>query len=299
MSDPIRTAPNADDDWVACIIDPGGGDRATIPVTDVDHIPAKDPDGADRMMAPVAEAVRGAAKLQAGEAVLDVGCGCGATTFLAADAVGPSGSVCGVDLTPAMLEIARTRLDASVRANVELVEADAQTHPFPRSFDVAISRFGTMFFEDPVAAFANIAAALVPGGRLCIATWQSLETNEWLVLPGAALLHWITLPDLGGGGPGMFAQSDAYVVAGILEDAGYTSISVEPVRVALPLGVDPDQALDRLADTGVGRAALDAVPADHRPAARAAVRDTLAGYAGIDGVQMGAAVLITTASVTG
>jgi SAM-dependent methyltransferase len=299
VSDTIPAEPDLDETRVACIVDPGGEDRANVPVTDADHTPADDPDGLDRVMAPVADAVLAAAALQAGEAVLDIGCGCGATTALAADAVGPGGSVCGVDVTAAMLDVARTRLETTGLTNVEFVEADAQTHPLTDSFDVAISRFGTMFFGDPAAAFRNIAHALRPGGRLCVATWQPLESNEWLVIPGAALLHWITLPDLGGGGPGMFAQSDPEIVTGILEDAGYIDIHVERVRISLPLGADPDDALDRLADTGVGRAALDAVPADQLPAARAAVRDVVAGYAGADGIRMGAAVLITTARVLG
>jgi SAM-dependent methyltransferase len=289
--------PAADDARVACIIDPGGEDRANVPVTDADHTPADDPDGLDRVMAPVADAVLAAAVLQADEAVLDIGCGCGATTILAADVVGHGGSVCGVDVTAAMLDIARTRLETSGLTNVALVEADAQTHPFPGFFDVAISRFGTMFFDDSSAAFANIAHALRPGGRVCFATWQPLEANEWLVIPGAALLHWITLPDLSRGGPGMFAQSDPDIVSRILEDAGYIDIDVEPGRISLPLGADPDDACDRLADTGVGRAALDAVPADQLPAARAAVRDVVAGCARADGIRMDAAILITTAHV--
>ncbi|MGH8986489.1 MAG: class I SAM-dependent methyltransferase [Acidimicrobiia bacterium] len=296
MSKITSTEPAADETRVACIIDPGGEDRANAPVTDADHTPADDPDGLDRVMAPVADAVLVAAALQPGEAVLDIGCGCGATTCLAADAVGPRGSVCGIDVTAAMLDVARSRRDSSGLTTIEFVEADAQTYPFAGSFDVAISRFGTMFFDDPAAAFANVANALRPGGRLCVATWQPLESNEWLVIPGAALLHWITLPDLSGGGPGMFAQSDPDIVTGILESAGYTGIGVKPVRVELPLGADPDEALDRLADTGVGRAALDAVPADQLPAARAAVRDVVAGYAGADGIRMDAAVLITSAS---
>jgi SAM-dependent methyltransferase len=296
MSDTTRIEPDVDDARVACIIDPGGEDRASVPVTDADHTPAADPDGADRVMAPVADALLAAAALQAGEAVLDVGCGGGATTFLAADAVGPRGSVCGVDVTAAMLDVARTRLKTSKLTNIELVEADAQAHPFAGSFDVAISRFGTMFFEDPVGAFANVATALRPGGRLCIATWQPLEMNEWLVIPGATLLRWITLPDLSGGGPGMFAQSEPDIVAGILEAAGYTGIAVQHVRVALPLGADPDDALDHLADTGVGRAALDAVPEPQRPAAMAAVRAALADCTDASGVRLGAAIWIITAN---
>jgi SAM-dependent methyltransferase len=153
-----------------------------------------------------------------------------------------------------------------------------------------------MFFDDPIAAFTNIRDALRPGGRLCIATWQPLDANAWLVIPGAALLAWITLPDLDGNGPGMFSQSDPATVTATLAAAGWTNIDVTPTKLALPMGRDATHAAARLSDTGVGRAALDAVPAEQRPAALESVRDALAVHDTDDGVHLGAAVLITTAT---
>jgi SAM-dependent methyltransferase len=282
-----------------CIRDPGGDDRVIVATSDADHSPPADPDALDQMLAPVADALLVTAALRTGETVLDLGCGCGATAFAAGRAVGPDGSVIGVDVTPQMLDVARTRLASSGLSNVTFVEADAQTHAFVDVYDVTISRFGTMFFNNPVRAFANIRTALRPGGRLCFATWQPLEANAWLVIPGAALLRWVTLPDFSGGGPGMFAQSAPAAVAATLRDAGYIDIDVAPVKLALPLGADAAEATDRLADTGVGRAALNAVPDDQRPDAISAVRSALAEHASADGVRLGAAILITTATVPG
>jgi SAM-dependent methyltransferase len=296
MSDITSTELGDDASNEVCILDPGGDDRANVPVTDADHTPGADPDGSDRVMAPVADALLAAAGLRVGDAVLDLGCGCGATTLRAAEAVGQGGSVYGIDLSESMLDVARGRLQSSGITNVTLEEGDAQTHSFPRVFDVAISRFGTMFFADPVAAFANIRRGLRPGGRLCLATWQPLEANDWLTVPGAVLLRWIELPDLTDGGPGMFAQSDADTVTTTLHEAGFTRVELDPVTIRLPLGSDPGDATERLADTGVGRAVLDAVPEQQRPAAVAAVRGALADHADSDGVRLGAAVWIITAA---
>ena len=116
------------------------------------------------------------------------------------------------------------------------------------------------------------------------------------MIPGAALLAWITLPDLDGGGPGMFSQSDAATVTATLDAAGWTDVDVTPTKLALPMGRDATQAAARLADTGVGRAALDAVPAEQRLDALESVREALALHETDDGVHLGAAVLITTAT---
>jgi SAM-dependent methyltransferase len=291
----IRNTDRGDDasDEV-CILDPGGEGRANVPVTDADHSPADDPVAADRVMAPVADALFAAAGLVPGDAVIDVGCGCGATTLRAADEVAPDGSVYGIDVTEPMLAIAQRRLDSSGLTNVTLVQGDAQAHAFPSPFDVAISRFGTMFFYNPVAAFANIGRGLRPGGRVCFATWQPLEANDWLAVPGAALLRWITIPDVSEGVPGMFAQSDADTITAVLREAGYRDIEVNPIRVMLPLGPNPDEAVERLVDTGVGRAVLGAVAERDRPAALTAVRAALGGHADAQGVRLGAAIWIIT-----
>lgn len=255
-----------------------------------------DADRRDAVLAPVAHALLEAAQLQPGERVLDLGCGCGITTIAAARAVAP-GAVSGADLSRPMLELARQR--AAADANVTFVEADAQTYDFgAENYDVVISRFGTMFFDDPTAAFANVGRAMRDGGRLCIATWQPLVANDWLTIPGAALLRYGSLPDTGGNAPGMFAQSDPARVETVLRQAGWNDVNVTPVTVHLRLGADAAEATDYLADTGVARAVLDTIDADQRDAAIAAVIEALAAHTGADGVCLEAGILITRAAVS-
>jgi SAM-dependent methyltransferase len=254
-----------------------------------------DADRRDHILAPVADALLAAAQLSVGETVVDIGCGCGATTLAAAQAVGPTGDVYGIDLSEPMLEVARRRADVSGLSNTTLLQGDVQTHRFTGRADVAISRFGTMFFADEVAGLANMRGALRPGGRLCIATWQPLEANDWLTIPGAALLRYGTLPDTEAGGRGMFAQSDVENVSWTLHAAGYADPQFQPVTLTLTLGADPDEAADYLAGTGPGSAALEAVPEDQRSAALDAVRAALADHTQPEGVRLGAAIWIITA----
>jgi SAM-dependent methyltransferase len=249
-------------------------------------------DERDRILQPVADALLAAAALQPGEDVLDVGCGCGVTTLAAVDRVAP-GTVTGADISSVMLSVARER--ATGRVGVTFLEADVQTDPFEPRFDVVLSRFGTMFFDDPGAAFTNLHGAARPGGRLCIATWQPLAANEWLTVPGAVLLERGSLPDLVDPGPGMFAQSDPDDVRAVLGAAGWQQVEVEPVPVDLVLGVDARAAAAYLAETGIARRVLDTIRPDEQPAAIAAVTDVLAGYEGDDGVRLGAGIFIVTA----
>lgn len=254
-----------------------------------------DADRRDQVLAPVADALLAAAALAPGDVVLDIGCGCGATTLLAGNAVAPDGSVCGIDLSVPMLELARRR--GSPLDQVEFSEGDAQTHRFaPASFDVAMSRFGTMFFADPVAAFTNVLGALRPAGRLCLATWRPLVDNPWLMIPGAALLgHAAAIPS-DNEGPGMFAQSDPAVVRELLTAAGFGDISLEPVDVAFTLGATIGDAVDYLADTGPARRVLDGIPEDRRGTALAEVRTVLADHTDEDGVQLGGGIWIIQAT---
>jgi SAM-dependent methyltransferase len=257
-----------------------------------------DADRRDRVMAPVADVLLAAAHPAPGDRVLDIGCGCGATTLAAARAVARTGEVHGVDLSAPMLDVARQRAEAAGLTNVHLEQADAQTHELPRgSFDIGISRFGTMFFADPGAAFTNVAPSLKPGGRLCIATWQPLDGNDWLAIPGAALLQYGSLPETTG--PGMFSQSDPSDITTTLSGAGFTAVEVTPVAVVLNLGADPVEATGYLAATGIGRAVLDTVPELDRPAAVDAVRSALTEHQTLRGVELGAAVLLTSATHPG
>ena len=255
-----------------------------------------DPDRRDGVLAPIGDVLVDAAHLAPGEHVLDVGCGCGATTLAAADAVGSGGAATGVDLSAPMLDVAWSRARTAGLDNVRFVLADAQVHPFDvASVDVVISRFGTMFFSDPAAAFANVARAMRRGGRLCIATWQPLVANEWLTAPGAALLRFGSIPETADDGPGMFAQADPAVISNTLSDAGFDDVDVRPVSVVQTVGTDVDEAIEYLAESGPGRAVLATVPEHDRPAAISAVREVLADHVSPNGVELGAAVWITTA----
>jgi ubiquinone/menaquinone biosynthesis C-methylase UbiE len=251
----------------------------------------------DRILAPIADALLSAADLRPGDRVLDVGCGCGATTLAAASTVAPDGEVVGIDLSAPMLNVARARLADRGAPKVRFVVGDAQNHRLPASrFGVAISRFGTMFFADPVAAFANIASALAPNGRLYLATWQPLAANDWLTIPGAALLRYGQLPETEPGAPGMFAQSDPGTITATLRQAGYTDIDLDALTVRLTLGRDLADAVDYLVNTGIGQAALATIPEHQQPAALGAVRAVLADHADAAGVHLAAAIWITAAT---
>ena len=264
---------------------------------DSGHRWVADAERRDRVLSPIADAVLATADLRSGEAVLDIGCGCGATSLAAATAVAP-GEVCGIDLSAPMLEVARTRADDQGVANVTFLLGDAQSHALPTDrFGVAISRFGTMFFADPVAAFTNVATALRPGGRLCLATWQTLTANEWLVVPGAALLRHTDLPATSTDGPGMFAQSDPGAVTDTLSAAGLTEIQLEPVEVTFTLGSTTDVAVDYLADSGPGRLLLETIPeGTARDAALADVSDALADHTHDGHIRLGGGIWLITAT---
>ena len=176
---------------------------------DSGHRWAADADRRDAVLAPVADALLAATHIQSGESILDLGCGCGATTITAASQAEPGGTAHGIDLSEPMLTVARQRARDAGLTTITFTQADAQTHRLDgAAYDAVISRFGTMFFDDPDAAFTNIGRAVRHGGRLVIATWQPLGRNDWLTVPGTALLRYGTLPDSQPGAPGMFAQAD-------------------------------------------------------------------------------------------
>ena len=186
------------------------------------------------------EHLRAAYGISAGDKVVDIGCGTGLTTREAARAAAP-GRVVGVDVSERMLERARQVTAAERLDNVRYELGDAQVHRFdPAGFDVAISRFGTMFFSDPAAAFANIAAALRPEARLVLLVWQRHEHNEWARAIDAALGD-AAQPPQPGADP--FSLGDAEATAGILEGAGFDGMRFEDVHEPVLYGHDLDAAL--------------------------------------------------------
>jgi ubiquinone/menaquinone biosynthesis C-methylase UbiE len=153
----------------------------------------KEQEELDRSLAPFAQALFARAALTSGERVVDVGCGCGVTSLAASALVGAAGSVLGVDVSAPMLARAKERADGLPNVSFEL--SDATTHGFARSFDAVVSRFGVMFFANPVAAFANLRSALRPGGRVVFIAWRSAPENPWVRIPGeAASAHVPPLP---------------------------------------------------------------------------------------------------------
>jgi ubiquinone/menaquinone biosynthesis C-methylase UbiE len=188
----------------------------------------------DRMVRPFGAAALERLACRAGEHVLDIGCGCGDTLIALTEAVGPSGSVTGIDLSLPMLERARARLPAAT-----LIAGDASAHRFERAFDAVYSRFGVMFFADPPAAFARLRAALVPGGRIAFVCWRAPAENSWASVPFAAIRA--VLPDAPPGvqdrpgSPGPFAFAERDTVESVLRTAGFSAIQIEPFDAEVEL----------------------------------------------------------------
>ena len=186
------------------------------------------------------EHLRAAYGIGPGDEVLDIGCGTGLTTREAARAAAP-GRVVGVDVSEGMLARARQLTAAERLDNIRYELGDAQVHRFdPARFDVAISRFGTMFFSDPAAAFANLAAALRPGARLVLLVWRRYEDNAWMQAIDAALGD-AARPPQPGADP--FSLGDAEATARILEGAGFDGLRFEDIHEPVLYGHDVDAAL--------------------------------------------------------
>lgn len=194
----------------------------------------------DRINQPVGDIVAGRADPGAGARVLDIGCGAGATTLDLARRVGPDGRAVGVDVSDALLELARQRARAGTVGNVDFVRADAATHDFGGPvFDAAISRYGVMFFEDPDAAFANLRRALRPGGGLTFACWRSAAENPLTLVPLQAAAPFLPEPPRApADAPGRFAFADPDRVRGILDRSGWRQVAIEPLNVATPVSLD-------------------------------------------------------------
>jgi SAM-dependent methyltransferase len=236
------------------------------------------------------------AAIRGGEHVLDIGCGCGDTTLELARRVGSTGFVVGLDVSAPMLGEAERRARERGVTNARFWNSDAQTHAFSAAeFDVAYSRFGVMFFADPVRAFANLREGLYPGGRLAFVCWQALERNPWMAVPMAAAAREIPFPPPSEPHePGPFAFSDPQRVRRLLTDAGFSDVTVEGHEETLSIGGrgGMDAAAEFLVQMGpIGNALRQAGPAAESRV-QAAVREALTPFSRPGGVEMASATWI-------
>ena len=238
----------------------------------------------DHSLVEIGRRVLALADAQPGETAIDVGCGPGGTTAALAQSVGSEGHVLGVDISQPLIDAALTRR----LSNATFVVADAGTHPFDAAAaDLVFSRFGVMFFADPVAAFTNLRRALKQSGRLAFVCWRRPQDNPWSLAPVKAAAPFLPpLPRPGPEEPGQFAFADPARVERILKRAGFTGLAIEPLDVQMWMGGDVADVVTSAGRFGpLARAFADADPAAVAQA-KAAIVELLTPHATKDGVSL-------------
>jgi SAM-dependent methyltransferase len=227
--------------------------------------------------------------------VLDVGCGTGGPTRSMAR-VATAGAVTGIDLSTRMLALARERAAAEGLGNTSFVHGDAQVFPFePEAFDLATSSFGAMFFGDRVAAFANIARAVRPGGRLAMMAWRALPDNEWLMALRGALALGRDLPVPPPDAPTPFSLADPDRVRALLGETGFEDAGFEPIDEPIELGTDAADAYAFAETMGIVEGLTNDLDPDDRATALANVADLMRERETPEGVLIPSAAWIITA----
>ena len=252
----------------------------------------------DLQLEPFTKALLGRALPQTHEDVLDVGCGSGATTLMAA---AKADHAVGIDLSRPLVELAMRRAQVAAIGNVDFMIADAQTHDFVAgTFDLLISQFGLMFFDDPARAFTNIRGALRPGGRVVFVSWQGLPANEWLMVIGSAVGRHVDVPEFGGQvrGPGMFSLCEADETATLLRSAGFEQVECESCTPTILIGGGGsfDDSIGFLFGMGMARGLLSLVdPSAREDVIRAVSADLRDRYEEGIGTRLGAAAWVVSA----
>ena len=234
------------------------------------------------------------AAIRADDRVLDVGCGTGGTSRIAARAASV-GSVVGVDLSSAMLDVARERAAAEGLANVRFEQADAQIYAFePGAFDIALGQTSAMFFGDRVAGLKNVGRALRSGGRLTLLTWQPLAANEWIREVSTALAVGRDLPAPRADAPGPFTLADPEVIRSVLADAGYRDVALDAESAPMWFGHDAEDAYGLV--FGLFGWMLEGLDETECARARDGLRATIDAHETADGVVYDSAVWIIHAT---
>lgn len=254
----------------------------------------------DITLMPVTEALVAFAAPRPGERVLDVGCGCGAPTLEFARAVGPSGRVAALDISGPMLAEGEARARAAGIANVDWLQADPATTALD-GFDLLTSTFGTMFFGDPVSAFANMQRAADPNARMAIVCWRSLAENPWMEVPMSAVArHLPPRPSAVPNAPGMFAFADPQYVSDVFTASGWAPPRFEKLDLELDIagGRGLDEAVEQSTQIGAVNSWLRNQPVEIISAAVASLREALGRYADGKSVRLpGAMWLISSAPI--
>ncbi|MEZ0123595.1 MAG: class I SAM-dependent methyltransferase [Candidatus Reddybacter sp.] len=248
---------------------------------------------------PFGQQAMAAGAIEAGQRILDIGFGCGDSSIEMAGKVGPQGQVHGVDISVAMVEAAENKAAKKGVANASFECADAQTKTFTsNSYDLVFSRFGVMFFDDPIAAFKNIYSSLKPGGQLAFICWAPRDQNAWVGLPLQVVAKHLALPaPPGSDEPGPFSLSEEPRISGILGAAGFTNIAVDLFQTPFVLGEHVGEALSFLMELSPSGGAINNAEADEPTRARIALdmAELLKSYESDKGVSMNAAALLVTA----
>ncbi|HWE73527.1 MAG TPA: methyltransferase domain-containing protein [Stellaceae bacterium] len=252
----------------------------------------------DITLAPVTDALLAFARPRAGERVLDIGCGCGASTLEFARAVGPSGRVVALDISGPMLAEGERRARAAGIANVDWRQADAATTVLGE-YDLLISAFGVMFFGDRVAALANMRRSAAPDARMALVCWRTLAENPWMEVPMTAVAkHLPPRPKPMPNAPGMFAFADPEHVTQVLAAAGWTSPRFEKLDIAFDIaaGLGLEEAVVQSTEIGAVNSWLRNQPESIVSASVASFREELKPYADGTRVRLGGAVWLISST---
>jgi SAM-dependent methyltransferase len=237
-----------------------------------------------------------------GQRVLDIGCGFGDTTQAIAHSVGPDGAAVGVDVSPRFVETARLDAAESQLSNVSFLLADVQADPLGGPYDMAFSRFGTMFFANPVAALRNVRRSLVPGGRLVMVVWRRRIDNEWLYRAQTIVEGIVSRPEEYAEptcGPGPFSMADADTTSEILLHAGYSDIGLHRCDLPIAIGANVEEAIDLVMALGPAGEILRLLgdrAAHLHDDVRSALRKGLSEFQDGDELRAGASTWIVTAN---
>jgi SAM-dependent methyltransferase len=251
----------------------------------------------DARFVEITQALLDGAHVSAGMRVLDIGCGTGPVSALLAGRVGEAGEVTGVDISEPMLNVARANY--ADLANLRFVQADAQIFEFaPAGYDLVVSRFGVMFFDDPIAAFKNMFKALVAGGRLCFVCWASLDENPHWQIPFQLVAEILGAPEpRPPHAPGPMGLADRDYVTRILTSAGFRDIAITPTPVRI-VGESLSDETRIAALLGPSGALMDEKTAspEMRDELRQKISLALRQFDGPDGITLPATVYLVTAS---